>query len=201
MIEDDAEPTKRRKFRSASLKTGIYEFIPLPFLDDWMIGKERQKVVRAVLEERGFGYDPKVPATLANGGRSLMNRVGSMFKGLVTKPLKKLFRTVFFWLTARNAAANVMATYFLARFLQHPKLNPNAAYLEIDEARRLAKIFTEISKNLDLRAAGSAVQRVLGLIKRTSGERVASDQVERAIEEEAPGFVAEFDRLVAQRLA
>ncbi len=200
MPSSSASP-ERRQFRAASLRTGAYEFIPLPFVDDWMIGRERRKVVRAILDQRGLGYDMEVPKILAGGGQSLLRRLGSMARGAVMKPLRKLFRTVFFWLTARRAARNVVATYFLARFLHHPDLAGGVEHLGEPRARQLAAIFEEVSKNLDLRALGDAVRRVTGLFAAHPDKHVRTEEVTDAIESEAPGFIGDFDRLVSQRLA
>ncbi len=159
-------------------------------------------MVRAVLNDRGLTYDRDVPRLLAGGSRSFTARLASMGKGLVLKPLRKVFRTVFFWMTAHRAARTVVETYFLGRFLHHPALlgEGGRTHLTAVDGRRMARVFEEVSKNLDLRAARNVVGRVGRLLTRRSAKQVTSREMRAAIEEEAPGFVTEFDRLVTQRL-
>lgn len=192
----------RPAYRSASFRTGVYEFIPVPFLDEWLISRERRKIVKTTLKTFGIGFDRKAVRILAGGGRSFSARLRSFAKALFLKPLRKAFRTVFFWYAARSAARNVVATYFLARFLHHPQLlaDREGSHLNAAEARQLAAIFDSVSKNIDLRMLGGAVMKVRSLM----GARVATDvdrgELKQAIEHEAPGFIAEFDWLVAARL-
>jgi hypothetical protein len=187
-----------------SLKAGAYQFIPLPFVDDWLTSRQRKGMVRAALAAGGFSFDPQVPRLLAGGSRSLTARLGSFAKGLVLKPLRKVFRTVFFWLSARSAARMVVETYFLGRFLHHPALKPrNGTHLTVSDGRRLAAVFREVSKNIDLKAARDLVGKVARLVTRTRrrSAAVTSEELRGVIEEEAPGFVESFDRLVSRKLA
>lgn len=191
----------RRRFRRRSLQTGAYELIPFPFVDDWLIARERRRMVKITLEGRGFTLDPKVARLLAGGEASWIARLGSLAKGLVFKPLKKLFRTAFFWLSVRNAGRTAVATYFLGRFLHHPQLQPSGGRHVTDaEARRWAAIFEEASRHLDLKAAGDAIRRVNGLLRGRSQRQVRSEEVEAAIEKEVPDFIDDFDEFVARRL-
>lgn len=195
-------PAAPRQFRRASLSTGAFEFVPVPFLDEWLIKRQRRGMIRSILESRGLDYDPEVPRILAGGGRSLVARLGSMLRGLVLKPLKKLFRTVFFWLTARSAARTAVETYFLARFLHHPDLGrlTGPSRVSRSDARRLIAIFVGVSRNIDLQAASSAVARVTSIFRQGGKKPVEPQEVSGVIEEEAPGFIAEFDRRIAARL-
>ncbi len=201
---DVTGPATRRSFAGASLRTGAYQLIPLPFVDDWLTLRQRKGMVRAVLEARGFTYEAQVPRVLAGGSLSLTARLGSMAKGLVLKPMRKIFRTVLFWVAARRAARAVVETYFLGRFLHHPAVagQGGGTHLTQSDGQRLASVFQEVSKNLDLHAAHELVKKVGRLVVKQPGrsKEVTSQELQGVIEQEAPGFVERFDRLVDQKL-
>ena len=173
----------------------------MPFLDEWMIKKQRRAMVGMILSESGITFEKGVPALLTGSGRTLIGRLGSMARGLILKPLKKLFRTVLFWLAARNAARTAMTTYFLARFLQHPGIVPAGAgrHLTEERARFLGQVFREISEGIDIRAAKGAFIQVVALFKRS--EPASAADLAKTIERSSPGFVAEFDSMLDERLS
>ncbi|MFC7337522.1 hypothetical protein ACFQY0_10070 [Haloferula chungangensis] len=196
------ERARPMKFGAASFRTGIYEFIPVPFFDDWLISRERRQIVRTILQRRGLGFDDHVVRILAGGGRSFSSRLRSFAKGLMMKPLRKIMRTALFWLTARRAAKNVVATYFLARYLHHPDLGAACEKdrITLSDARELAAVFEDISKNIDLKALGGAVRKVKGVLDGRRAFEVDRQELKDAIETEAPGFIAEFDALASAKL-
>lgn len=184
-----------------SFGTGASEFIPVPFLDEWVINKQRRALVGSILSKRGITFKKNVPALLTGSGRTWIGRLGSMARGLVLKPLKKLFRTVLFWIAARNAARTAMATYFLARFLQHPGIVPAGAaqHLTEERARFLGQVFREVAAGIDMRAAKGAFKQIVGLFKRS--KPASADELSKAIERASPGFVAEFDSMLDEKLS
>lgn len=173
----------------------------MPFLDEWLIMRERREVVAGILRRRGISYDRGVPKAVAGSGRSLSARLGTLSRGLFLKPLRKLFRTVFVWISARNAARTAMTTYFLARFLHHPDLarGENRPYLTKARARQLGALFRGVAADIDLRAARAALEKVALLFDRK--RRASADEVVASIEEAAPGFIAAFDAKVDRGLA
>lgn len=189
------------RYHVSSLGTGAYEFIPLPFLDEWLIKRQRRGMVESILGRRGITCDEQVPAEIVGSGRSLMGRMGSLARGLVLKPLRKLFRSVFFWLTARNAARTAVVTYLLARFLHHPGLVPPGGgnHLSAERARFLSGVFRDVSKNIEIRAASGAMRQLISLFART--RKIPGEEIGRTIEKSAPGFIAEFDAMVSRRLS
>jgi uncharacterized protein (DUF697 family) len=189
------------KSHVSSLGTGAYEFIPLPFLDEWLIKRQRRSMVEKILSMRGITYDTDVPSEIVGSGRSLMGRVGLLARGLVLKPLRKIFRSVFFWLTARNAARTAIVSYLLARFLQHPDLVPQNAgnHLSSDRARFLSEVLRDVSKNIEIRAARGAMRQLITVFARS--KKTSQQEIGQSIEKSAPGFIAEFDTMVGQRLS
>ncbi len=194
------QPGKTRGFHVASASTGAYEFLPVPFLDEWLIRRQRKSMVEDILTRRGIIFKKEAPAILVGSGRTLLARLGSMTRGLILKPLRKAFRTVLFWLTARSAARTAMVTYFLARFLHHPGLVAAGAgnTLTVERARFLADVFRDVSKSIDVRAVRGTFRQLAGLFARS--KKASGDEVSQTIEESAPGFIAEFDSLVTERL-
>lgn len=192
---------QEKRFHISSLGTGVYEFIPLPFLDEWLIKRQRRGIVESILDSRNITYDAEAPEWIVGSGRSLMGRVGSLTRGLFLKPLRKLFRSVFFWLTAKNAAKTAIATYFLARFLYHPALIApgQGNHLSSERARFLSEVLREVSRNIEFRAAKGAFQQLIKLFSRSG--KASADEIGRTIERASPGFVDRFDTMVTERLA
>ncbi len=187
------------KKHGASLSTGALEFLPVPFLDEWLIKRQRRGMVADILEKRSIRFDADVPNLLVGGGRAFLVRLGSMTRGLFMKPLKKLFRTVLFWFTARSAARTAMVTYFLARFLHHPGLVEDGDYLTEERARDLSEVFADVSKNIDLQALKGGLRQLTKMFGQS--KEVRGEEVSAAIEHEAPGFIGNFDEKVSQGLA
>lgn len=199
-LQKITQPGNNRGFHVTSASTGAFEFLPVPFLDEWLIRRQRMKMVENILRERGVTFDPEVPAILVSGEKTLLSRLGSVTRGLILKPVRKLFRSVLFWLTAKSAAKTAMVTYFLARLLHHPGIiEPDRKnHLTTARARILSKAFSEISEGIDVRAVRNTFGKLTHLFarrKQTSGNDVA-----KTIEESAPGFISEFDQLVEKKL-
>jgi len=64
----------------------------------------------------------------------------------------------------------------------------------------LAAVFTEALRNIDVRAAGKMAGRVARMLNLRDPKKVSTGELQGAIEEQDPGFIAEFDRLVSRRL-
>lgn len=199
---DEIPPAKpMTRVHGLSLGTGASEFIPVPFLDEWVIGRQRRSMVKAILRQRGITFESRAPSLLSSKSGSLFSRLGNMTRGLLVKPFRKLFRTVFFWLTVRDAARTSMESYFLARVVHHRHLvSPeDGNHLDDERAKFVGTAFREVAKGIDLRAAKDAYRQlcqVLARSKKTSGKEVSE-----TIEKTAPGFIAEFDALIGAKLA
>ena len=122
------------------------------------------------------------------------------------KPLKKLFRTVLIWLTARNAVRTTAETYFLARFMQHPALmiGVEEEHMSNEHARKLAGIFEQVIVKIDQRVVGQTATKIWRNLRKhmkgNNDETVDSEEVGRVIEEEVPGILADFDVRVSESL-
>ncbi|GHC67250.1 hypothetical protein AAFN60_11430 [Roseibacillus persicicus] len=186
-----------------SAQTAGFEFIPLPFIDDWLINRERRNLVRKILQQRGIQYDAKSVKILSGSGTSLFGKLGGMAKGLVLKPIIKLYRSVLFWLTIRRAVLTFAETYFLARFLSKPEVIPDGTTLNQAEAKRLADLYRSVVTKLDRRLATEGTKHLWEFMRKKKTEdhnSVSSQEVADAIEKEAPGILADFDRRVTAAL-
>lgn len=188
-----------------SFQTGVFEFIPLPFVDDWLIVRERRLLVEKILSSRGVPFEPGVPKLLADGGsKSLLGRLGGLVRSLIMKPLRKVLKTAFFWLAIRRAVLNVVETYFLARFINMPEVGSETSPITNKQAADWGKIFSQVVRKSDQRFAREGTQRLWKLMKQkkqSQSENLSPEEVEQELEKEAPGILADFDRRMRAALA
>ena len=189
-----------------SFQTGVFEFIPLPFVDDWLIVRERRLLVEKILKSRGVAFEEEVPKLLADGGKkTLMGRMGGLLKSLILKPLKKIFRTFLFWLTIRRAVLNVVETYFLARFANLEEVGSESGPITASQAAAWGKLFRQVVDKSDQRFAKEGTRRLWKLMRQRKKSESESDslspqEVEEELEKEAPGILADFDRRAVEGL-
>jgi len=97
---------------------GACEFIPLPFADDLAAERFQRALVDKVLNRHGRELDASALRPLYAGpNKSLLGRAGGFFKGLVLKPVKKLFRTVLIVFTIRRAVLTCGEALLIGRTL------------------------------------------------------------------------------------
>ena len=105
---DDASPSGGAdvmlRVSHYALLSGLAQFIPLPFADDIADQQMRKRMLSVLLRRRGRDFDVEEIRPLYTGLRGgLIRKAGSVTRGLLLKPIRKLFRTVFFFLTFRRA--------------------------------------------------------------------------------------------------
>ena len=101
-----------------ALLAGLCEFIPVPFVDDLVGDRVRKSMVAGLLERRGRRFAvSRVEPLYAGPARSGLARVAGFAKSLVLKPVKKMLRTVFFFVTIRRAVLQVAGSLLLGRSL------------------------------------------------------------------------------------
>ena len=194
------------RFGATSLGSGAFQLMPVPFLDDWLTTRLRERLVRSVLLESGIAFDRDVPRIAARWDRgSLVHRFRRCTVGLGVKLLRKAFRTAFVWLALRRAVRSAIDTYFLGRFWSHPNLRTAFSSVCLDQATalELSSVFERLADGIDARLTGDAVRRIWRVSRSRVDDlrgRVALDDVADALEQEQPGFLAEFDRRVAEHL-
>ena len=189
---------------------GVVCVSPVPFVDDILVGKYRRKMVRGILKKNGMSRpNPSTVKRLAQWEKmSFSKQVGRVVTGLVFKPIKKLFRTVFFWFAARDAGRAMVETYLLSRTIQRLDDHQIPLHsLSYADAERVAGAFSSAIKSIDRRALSHLSQKAWRGVRRRKGFRrlategveeqeglEAQNAVEEAIREDSPGFVDQFNR-------
>ncbi|WP_411828066.1 hypothetical protein [Luteolibacter sp. AS25] len=191
------------KLGGQSIRSGAYQFIPIPFIDDWLLSHQRKSMISSVLKKRGFSFDSNVPHIISGGSTGFLQRAGSLAKGAIQKPLRKVFRTLFFWLTARRAAVTALETYFLGRLLHHPAIAGKSSpdHLTEEDARRIIAAFRKATKNIDLKTVSSAVSLINPLVRKAKGTPAQSSEIRQKIEAEKPGLIAKFEQEISDSLS
>lgn len=101
-----------------ALLSGLAQFIPLPFADDLADQQVRKRMLSVLLRRRGRSFDVEEIRPLYTGlSGGLVRKAGSVTKSLLLKPVKKLFRTVFFFLTFRRALLEATGALLLGHTL------------------------------------------------------------------------------------
>ena len=101
-----------------ALLSGLCQFIPIPFADDYADQQVRRQMVGTILERRGRSYKASQVSPLYEGPpKFTVGRIGSLAKGLILKPVKKLLRTVFFVATIRRALLEAAEVLLLGHTL------------------------------------------------------------------------------------
>lgn len=98
----------------AALFTAAALLVPLPLVDDLLVRRARAHLVATLLRAHGREVDAGRLAALWRGRGCLDGCLGLPFKVIIW-PLKKLLRTVFFFLGLRAAALDVGRTLALGR--------------------------------------------------------------------------------------
>lgn len=130
MSDESTAPTPSEKqnlfilSRSALLR-GLCYLIPVPFLDDFVAQRVLKHMVASLLKAHGRDYAPKRVSVFYEGeSKGCFAMAWDFAWGLIIKPIKKLFKTIFFVLAIRDVAVGIGSTLFLGRCLNR-SLNNN----------------------------------------------------------------------------
>ena len=121
----DADPSKDTQpggvlhlIAHKALLAGLCQFIPVPFVDDLLGDRVRRSMVEQLLERRGRTFEVSAVKPLYAGpAKSGLSRVTGFAKSLIFKPVKKLLRTVFIFVTIRRSVLDVAGMLLLGRSL------------------------------------------------------------------------------------
>ena len=92
------------KIAHYALMAGACAFVPVPILDGWLQRKATRAMYAAIAESAGKPLDAATLDALAADRESLL--LGCL-GAVVVWPIKKLFRTVFYFLTVKDAIDGV----------------------------------------------------------------------------------------------
>ncbi|MFZ5475524.1 MAG: hypothetical protein ACOZNI_02010 [Myxococcota bacterium] len=169
-----------------SLVCGLCALIPLPWVDEWAERNTRRKMYDALAKARGIELDAATLDTLVEDRSSLL--VGCLF-GVVRWPLKKLFRTFFYFLTIKDVIDGVahagLCAAMIDAALDRGALPARAAEVRAEVDLTLARFrWSPVSRLLTggerpetaWIAAGDALASAVGwLYRHAGGKLVLSD--------------------------
>ena len=149
------------------LLAGLCEFIPVPFADDAAQSFVRKHMVTRVLAWHGRDFNAEaVPALYKGVSGGFLSTVGSIGTSIVMKPVKKVLRTVFFWLLIRKAVLEAAETLLMGHTLDR-LLSAGELGDELSPGRRRDRaesIFKSVNQ-----AWGSADIKMIKRLVRRSG--------------------------------
>lgn len=137
-----------------TMLSGLCVMVPVPFLDEVLLRRVRKGMIHGILRKRGIELDPAVirPVYTGLSGGCLEKVFGLVFKG-VTTILRKLLRTVLFFLAIRASAVAMMETLLIGRTLDRVLAGETPANLALtkEEAQRIRTAFEEALSGSDRR--------------------------------------------------
>ncbi|MCO5169707.1 MAG: hypothetical protein M9894_25495 [Planctomycetes bacterium] len=184
----------------AALFTAAAVLVPLPLVDDLLVRRSRAHLVATLLRAHGRDVDPARLAPLWQGRGCLDRCLGLPFK-LLLWPLKKLLRTVFFFLGIRAAALDVGRTLALGRAVDRRlraghlagagPAPPGADPLAL-EALRLRTALDAAYAGIDRVAVVTALGAVVRVARTMPGQllRAARRVLRKDVEDEAAAVAA-----------
>ena len=186
---------------------GLLEMLPVPFVDDFLQERALRHLVEKLLADHGRTFDPAEAEPLWAGEDSgIFAKAGGFVKGLVMKPVKKLFRTVTLVFAVRRAALDgaeaLLLGHTVDRLLGRGWLaDAHDAARRREEAESIRVAVDRAWDNADVQGLKALVRSAL---KRFGAEdkQAAKRQLEADLETgEARGMFARFDAAVDARLA
>ncbi|MFN7143170.1 MAG: hypothetical protein ACK4YP_05295 [Myxococcota bacterium] len=94
------------KIAHYAVAAGLCAFVPIPLLDAWLERKATRAMYKAIAEDAGRPLDDAALDTLVEDRSSLLlGCLGAM----IVWPIKKLFRTVLYFLTVKDVVDGIAA--------------------------------------------------------------------------------------------
>jgi hypothetical protein len=151
----------------SALFAGLCLLVPVPFLDEILAQRARRHMVSSLLAWHGSATSPSELKLLWAGPSAgcLRGALGLLGKLLIW-PIKKLLRTVFFFLAARVAAMEVSRCYLLGRTVDRLLRAGRFAGPQVQqEATAAARAFETAFRHLDRRFVAMAGSQLIAALK------------------------------------
>jgi uncharacterized protein (DUF697 family) len=188
--EVTAAPTHTKTIVTFAVLSGLTLLVPVPFVDDYLCGRVRQRMVKALVDGHTAKLDERDIASLLHGkSKPLLKRVAG---AVVTYPLKKIFRKTFMVLAGKEAIDTVSQTYHLGYLIDFALAQRwhdarTAAQIGVAIESACEEIGTspvnhairsafERSRSLVTVATGNFVERVKRRFDRRAEARTADDE-------------------------
>lgn len=169
-----------RQLTFHSVLGGLCPLVPVPFLDDWLLGRVKRWMIADLDKRLGTRLDPEARVILA-GGRDPWGVPGCVagcvwvVQKVVFKLLVKIYRKVLYFLAIRdglNAATEVFHEGYLAAYGLRRAPPPPQPEAQREHARRLRSVTRQAMKELDLQPVRDILRRTFrgswGLLIRAS---------------------------------
>lgn len=146
---------------------GLCPLVPIPFLDDWLLGRVKRWMVADLDKSLGTGLDPEAKVVLA-GGRDPWGVPGCVagcvwvVQKVVFKLLIKIYRKVLYFLAIRdglNAATEVFHEGYLAAYGLRRSPPPPDREEQREHVRWLRGVTIEVIEEMDLRPVRDVLRR------------------------------------------
>ncbi len=153
----------------SALFAGLCLLVPVPFLDEILAERARRHMLSSLLALHGSSTPPRQLKPLWAGlARGCFGGVLGLVGKLLIWPIKKLLRTVFFFLAARAAAMEISRCYLLGhsvdRLLREGRLaGPRAEQQAIEAARAFETAFRHVDRRFVATAGSQLLSALRGV--------------------------------------
>lgn len=142
--------------------SGLCPLIPVPFLDDWVLHRVRERMVRDLAGRQGADLSEEEVATLAGAGEGFrfpgcFATLGWVLRKVVLKLIKKIFRKVIYILAVREGL-HVATDTFHEGFLLLEAFRRRGSEGDFDALRVRAAV-RETLAELDLQPTRRTIRR------------------------------------------
>jgi len=169
-----------RQLTFHSVLGGLCPLVPIPFLDDWLLGRVKRWMIADLDKRLGTRFDPEAKVILA-GGRDPWGVPGCVagcvwvVRKVVFKLLVKIYRKVLYFLAIRdglNAATEVFHEGYLAAYGLRRSPPPRDRDEQREHVRWLRGVTLEVIEEMDLQPVRDILRRTFrgsrGLLIRAS---------------------------------
>lgn len=168
-------PRSRRLLVVEAALAGIGAIIPIPFVDDLVVRSVKRRMVRRLARLHGLELPPvrvqQLSGTVPERGLGCLWRatVGFLVK-LVVKILRRIFRTLLFWLTVKDATDAFSRTFHEGWLVESALRASGPDVVERAPAVRTAleAVLREIDTRPFERAVKGAFRQSGGLLRRAA---------------------------------
>jgi len=139
---------------SAAVFTAASRLIPFPFLDDIVEDRVRLFMLSALLKQHGVSLPSKELRPIYNKDTGCIAGALGFGVNLLLKPLRKIFRTIFFILTIRDVSLHVADTILLGRAIDRILADKTPKKLSLtNDIEKIREAFLTASTHVDRKLA------------------------------------------------
>ena len=133
---------------TSAVLVGACQLVPLPFIDDVIETRILRGMLRRIFAKHGHKLTREQIKTLSHDRKGVLATTAGLARGVVMKPIRKLFRYVFFAFTARGISRKIAATVLLGRAAETVASSPN--FTERSDLGRIRDAYLKALEELDL---------------------------------------------------